>query len=185
MSARLHFATREGSATERTVFHGVIAKLRAGVCFNGRAAAPRCTTGDFYPKCSVSRVLRRSSVPHPSSALSTTDSSQCYHKHHNLKRRPGLGHGGAPLRLHISERYQKPLHHMRSVTMGVCAGGCRSVMPRVGGCRADCPRQLSCGRLPSPTGPFGRRCPQGRCQILQEPAWHKRTKRVAHMAALL
>ena len=44
---------------------------------------------------------------------------------------------GLLLGSHMSERYQKPLHHLRSVTMGVCAGGCRLVMQRVGGCRAD------------------------------------------------
>ncbi len=53
----------------------------------------------LLPKMLGSRVFRRSSVPHPSSVLSTTDSSQCYRKHHNLKRRHVLGQGGAPLRL--------------------------------------------------------------------------------------
>jgi hypothetical protein len=89
-------------------------------------------------------VLRRSSVPHPSSVLSTTDSSQCHRKHHNLKKRHGLGHMGWDtvgllLGSHIGERYQKPLHHMRSVTMGLCAaGGCRLVMERARACRGDC-----------------------------------------------
>ena len=174
MSARLHFATREGSATERTVFHGVIGKLRAGVLFDGRAAG---TTGDFYPKCSVTacsvvpayRTPARYSPPQTlSNAIAST-----------IREDMGWDTVGLLLGSHISERYQKPLHHMRLVTMDVYASGCPLVMQRAGGCRADCPRQLSSGRLASPTGPFGRRC-----KILQEPVWHKRTNRVAYMAAL-
>ena len=143
--------------------------------FDGRTAG---TTGDFYPKCSVAacsvvpayRTPARYSPPQtlPNAIASTIRGDMAWDT------------VGLLLGSHISERYQKPLHHMRSVTMGICAGGCRLVMQRVGGCRANCPRQLSCGRLPSPTGPFGRRC-----KILQEPVWHKRTKRVVHMAALL